>query len=68
MSHISDKVCSCKYCTMIDCMYGDPKLTKWEKDFVESVACFGWHKDYSDKQKAVIKKIFAKQQKIYCVA
>jgi len=67
MNHIADKICSCEYCQMIDVIFGDPLLNKWEKDFIDSVASFGWHKDYSDKQKAVIKKIFVNQRQKYCV-
>lgn len=65
MEHLSDNVCSCEFCQMIDVMFGDPLLNAWEKDFVESVASFGWHKDYTPKQKAVIKRLFEKQKKKY---
>ncbi len=68
MKHIADKVCSCEYCQMIDVIFGDPLLNKWEKDFIESVMYYGWQKDYSDKQKAVIKKIYIKQRRKYCAA
>ena len=63
--HIQDKVCSCRYCTMLDVMYGDPLLNAWEKEFVKSAASQGWYKDYSPKQKAVIKRIFDRQTKKY---
>lgn len=63
--HISDEVCSCEYCQMIDCIYGDPKLNKWERDFIDSAARQGWQRDYSPKQKAVIKKIFINQKRKY---
>ncbi len=66
--HISDKVCSCEYCTKIDIMYGDPLLTLWEKDFLESVADQGWQRDYSDKQKAVIDKVFKRLHSIRTAA
>lgn len=65
MIHILDKVCSCEYCQMIDVIFGDPLLNKWERDFIESVVNFGWHKDYSEKQKSVIKKIFTNQRRKY---
>ena len=61
--HITDKVCSCKFCTMLDVMFGDPKLNSWERDFINSVIFQGWEKDYSPKQKAVIEKTFLKQRK-----
>lgn len=63
--HLTDSICNCEYCQMIDVMYGDPLLSKWERDFIESVASFGWRKDYTPKQKAVIKKTFAKQKHKY---
>lgn len=55
--HVSDKVCSCHYCTCIDIVFGDPLLTPWERNFIDSVARQGWERDYSIKQKAVIDKI-----------
>lgn len=55
--HITDQVCSCRYCTIIDIVFGDPFLTPWEKKFIDSVARQGWERDYSPKQKAVINKI-----------
>jgi len=65
VKHLIDKTCSCKYCQMIDVMFGDPLLNRWEKDFVESVALFGWHADYTSKQKNVVKKLFEKQRRKY---
>lgn len=62
-SHIIDKICCCKHCQMIDVMFGDPLLNKWEKEFLESVARQGWQRDYSPKQKAVIEKTYAKQRR-----
>jgi len=50
---------------MLDVMYGDPLLNAWEKEFVKSAASQGWYKDYSPKQKAVIKRIFDRQTKKY---
>jgi len=66
MKHVIDKACSCNYCTMIDVMWGDPKLNRWERRFVHSVARYGWISDYSNKQKACIEKIFNRQRRIYC--
>lgn len=66
MKHIADKVCSCEYCQMLDCMFGDPQLTKWEKEFINSVSRQGWYReDYSDKEKVVIKRIFRVQKDLY---
>lgn len=65
MKHVIEKVCSCEYCQMIDVMWGDPRLNPWEAKFVASVARFGWRADYSDKQKACIKKIFKRQRLLY---
>lgn len=64
-NHITDKVCSCEYCQMIDVIFGDPLLNKWEKEFIDSVSQQGWQRDYSLKQKVVIKKIFTTQRKRY---
>ncbi len=64
MKHIADKICSCNYCLMLDCMFGDPQLNQWEKDFIESVCRYGWRADYTDKQKAVIEKTFQKMLRL----
>ena len=50
---------------MIDVMVGDPLLSIWEKKFIDSVIEQGWQIDYSEKQKAVIKKIYVKQRQKY---
>lgn len=63
--HIIDEICSCEFCTKIDCIFGDPLLNDWEKRFIDSVARQGWQKEYSDKQKRVISKIFTKQKYKY---
>lgn len=65
LDHIADEVCSCRYCQMIDVMFGDPKLNRWEREFIQSVIFQGWQKDYSPKQKAVIEKTFQKQRAKY---
>lgn len=65
MEHIIDKPCSCIYCQMIDIMHGDPLLSQWETKFVRNVCSYGGHYNYSPKQKAVIKRIFIKQQNKY---
>ncbi len=65
MGHIIDSVCECEYCTMIDCMWGDPLLTDWEKSFVNSVARSGWYHDYTPKQKSKIKEIYIRARKRY---
>lgn len=52
---------------MIDCIFGDPKLNSWEKEFIDSVARQGWQRDYSPKQKVVIKRIYETQKKRYSV-
>ena len=65
MAHIADKICSCEYCQMVDVIFGDPLLSAWEKKFIDSVAEQGWQRDYSPKQKAVIKKIYKTQRKKY---
>jgi len=65
MKHVINETCSCLYCTMIDIMSGDPELNKWAKEFVVSVAQQGWQKEYSEKQKAVIKKLFQEQKTKY---
>ena len=67
IEHKIDKVCSCKYCTMIDIMYGDPLANTWEKGFIPSVARQGWYKDYSLKQKAAIERLFNKQKRVYAL-
>ena len=59
--HIADKLCSCRFCTMIDVMFGDPLLNEWEKKFIESVARQGWLYDYTPKQKTKLLKIFHRQ-------
>lgn len=65
MEHLIDKICSCKYCQMIDVIFGDPLLNAWEKKFINSVAEQGWHKDYTPKQKVIIERIFKVQKKRY---
>lgn len=66
VTHIADKICRCEYCLMIDVIYGDPLLSEWERNFIDSVARQGWHRDdYSEKQKAVIKRIFKRQRHKY---
>ncbi len=65
IKHIIDKVCSCEYCQMIDVIFGDPKLNSWEKKFIDSVAEQGWQREYSPKQKAVIRKIYKTQRAKY---
>jgi len=65
MEHLIDTICSCPYCTMLDVMFGDPLLNSWEWKFVESVTSFGWHFDYTPKQKAVIKRLFSQQGQRY---
>ena len=64
-NHIMAAVCSCEYCQMIDVIFGDPLLNAWEKRFIGSVASQGWHRDYSDKQKACIEKIYRAQRQKY---
>lgn len=63
MSHIIDKVCSCEFCTMLDCLFGDPLLSAWEKKFVENMIEYGWMANYTEKQKAKIKEVFNKMRK-----
>lgn len=46
-------------------MFGDPLLNSWEKTFIASVAHQGWQKNYSPKQKAVLKRLFAQQKTKY---
>ncbi len=62
MEHLVDAKCSCEYCQMVDCLYGDPLLSKWEASFVENIAEWGWRADYTDKQKKTIKRIFEKMK------
>lgn len=59
-NHTADKVCSCPHCILIDVIFGDPLLTPWEREFINSVEELGWEHDYSPKQKAVIEKIHAR--------
>lgn len=63
MEHVNDKICECEYCTMLDCMWGDPLLTEWESSFVNSVVRSGWYYEYTPKQKSKIKEIFNRAQK-----
>lgn len=65
MEHLIDKACSCDICQKIDVMWGDPRLSKWETDFIDSVADFGWHNNYTEKQIAKINQIFKKQKKVW---
>lgn len=58
--HIKDKVCKCRNCTMIDCLWGDPLLNRWEKRFIESMARYGWLDNYTYKQIAKLKQIWHK--------
>ncbi|MBA7667205.1 hypothetical protein ES703_75290 [subsurface metagenome] len=67
MEHINDGICECKHCTMLDCMWGDPKLTAWENSFVNSVVRSGWHYEYTPKQKAKIEEVFIRARKRYGV-
>ncbi len=50
---------------MIDCIFGDPEFNDWERNFIDSVARQGWQRDYSSKQKAVIKRIYVAQKNKY---
>jgi hypothetical protein len=43
-------------------MFGDPKLNRWEKQFIDSVARWGWHSDYTQKQKKVLDRLFLKMK------
>jgi len=63
MEHVIDKICECEFCTMLDCMWGDPLLSKWESSFVNSVVRSGWHYEYTPKQKAKIKEVFDRARK-----
>lgn len=65
MKHIIDKVCSCEICEKLDIMYGDPKLSKWERKFVISVGEQGWLRNYSKKQIRKTRQIFEKQRARY---
>ena len=64
-NHIIAGVCSCEHCQMIDVIFGDPLLNAWEKEFIDSVARQGWLRDYSEKQKACIQKIYTTQRHKY---
>ena len=65
MKHLITEGCDCEFCQMIDCMYGDPLLSDWEKEFVNSVCEYGWKFNYTVKQKNIIRKIFNQQQRKY---
>lgn len=67
MKHLIDKACSCKYCTMIDIMWGDPALSKWGRGFIKSVARWGWEFNYSPAQKKKIIEVFKEQLKKYWI-
>lgn len=56
--HIIDEVCECEYCIMLDVMFGDPNMTKWERAFHKSMCEWGWRSEYTEKQKAKIKQTF----------
>lgn len=60
MTHVNDKVCNCEFCTMIDCLWGDPLLSAWESKFINNVARSGWFYEYTIRQKAKIQSIFKK--------
>jgi len=65
MEHLTDKVCCCRYCHMIDVTWGDPLLSSWEINFIRNIASWGWRHDYTPKQKAVLKKIYFRQYTHY---
>lgn len=65
MSHIIDQVCDCEFCQMIDVMMGDPMLSRWEREFLDSVAQQGWHHNYSENQKAKVRQMYAQQRAKY---
>jgi len=50
---------------MIDAMFWDPFLNNWEHTFITDVAQWGWHSDYTPKQKAVIERLFEQQKSKY---
>ena len=60
--HLTDSPCSCTTCQQLDIMYGDPTLSRWESRFVKSVSEWGWHADYTPKQRACILDIFTRQK------
>lgn len=50
---------------MIDVLWGDPGLTRWEKSFVLCIARWGWHNEYSEAQKRKILQIFNKRKQAF---
>jgi len=59
-THKIDQICSCKECMMIDIAIENPKLNKWENEFLKSMLNQGWRAGYSQKQKEIIFKIYQK--------
>jgi len=49
---------------MIDCCWGDPDLSSWERNFISNVARYGGIADYTAKQKAKIRQIYKKMSKM----
>ena len=58
MDHDPERACSCEICQRLDVMYGDPKLTAWERRFVASVAEWGGRGWYTERQKVVVLEVF----------
>lgn len=58
--HITNKICRCENCQMIDCLWGDPLLNAWEADFVGNLSGYGWIANYTEKQIAKLRQIWRK--------
>ena len=70
-NHIIDKECSCKNCTKIDMLVGDPLLNPWERKFIRSLVDYGWTDDYTDRQVTKLNQVWRKihrLRKITCPA
>lgn len=63
-SHLTNSVCTCKNCTIIDCLWGDPLLSSWEKSFIESLSRYGWIANYTDKQVAKLLQVWRKMLRL----
>jgi len=45
-------------------LIGDPLLSKWEKNFIESLSRYGWIADYTKKQVVCLNKIWEKIHRV----
>jgi hypothetical protein len=66
VEHVVDAPCGCIDCQRLDVMWGDSRLTPWERGFVQSLCDWGWRAGYTERQRHVLAQVFARARVRWC--